>query len=160
MVRQAIVVIVFSSVVVGIASGQAQRPPATLDDLVTEVRAMRAEMNRAAAASVQAQLLAARMTVHELRLSTAGQQLANARQQLAESHIRMSPYLEQLKAAPDRKSEILEPLRRTVHLEEQRNQELRDAEAQLMRLIEAGEGRSNEFNARLADLEQALSRVR
>jgi hypothetical protein len=47
-----------------------------------------------------------------------------------------------------------------VQLEEQRNQELRDAEAQLMRLIEAGEGRLSELNARLADLEQALSWVR
>jgi hypothetical protein len=51
----------------------------------------------------------------------------------------MAPYLEQIKPAFERNSEILAPLRRTVQLEERRNQELRDAEAQLMRLNEAEE---------------------
>src|SRR5262245_48819132 len=58
-------------VVAGAAAGQAQRPAATLDDLVGEVQAMRGEINRAAAASIRTQLLTARMTLQELRLSTA-----------------------------------------------------------------------------------------
>jgi outer membrane murein-binding lipoprotein Lpp len=52
-----------AAAVVSGASGQVQRSPATLDDLVTEVRAMRGEMNRAASASIRAQLLTARMTL-------------------------------------------------------------------------------------------------
>jgi hypothetical protein len=160
MVRQTMVVILLSTLVVGIMSGQAQRSPATLDDLVTEVRSMRAEINRAASASVRAQLLTARMTLQELRLSTAAQQLASVRQQLAESRIRMAPSTDQIKPALETNSQILAPLRYTVQQEQRRNQELRDAEAQLMRLIEADESRWSDFNARLGDLERAAAQLR
>jgi hypothetical protein len=160
MVRQTIGVILISSLVVAITSGQTQRSPATLDDLVAEVRAMRAEINRAATASVRAQLLTARMTLQELRLSTAAQQLASVRQQLAESRIRMAPSTDQIKPALETNSQILAPLRYTVEQEQRRTRELRDAEAQLMRLIEAEEGRWSDFNARLADLERTASQLR
>src|SRR5687767_9473550 len=99
MVRQTVIVVLLSALVVGITSGQAQRPPATFDDLVAEVRSFRADMNRAASANMRAQLLTARMTLQELRLSTAAQQLANIRQQLAESRLRMAPSTDQIKPA-------------------------------------------------------------
>jgi hypothetical protein len=160
MVRQTVIAVLLSTLFAGMTVGQTQRPPATLDDLVAEVRSMRAEMNRAASASIRAQLLAARMTLQELRLSTTAQQLANIRQQLAESRIRMAPSTDQIKPALETNSQILAPLRYTVQQEQRRTQELREEEAQLLRLIESEEGRWSEFNARLTDLERSLSQVR
>jgi chromosome segregation ATPase len=155
--RGIVIGISLAAVVVSVASGQTQRPPATLDDLVTEVRAMRGEMNRAASASIRAQLLTARMTLQELRLSTAAQQLANVRQQLADSRIRLAPSTDQIKPAMETNSQILAPLRYTVQQEQRRTQELRNEEAELMRLVESEEDRWVDFNARLDELERSLS---
>ena len=160
MARRSVVTVLLWLLVVGLTSGQTQRPSATLDDLLIEVRSMRDEMNRAASASIRAQLLAARMTLQELRLSTAAQQLANVRQQLAESRLRMAPSTDQIKPALETNSQILAPLRYTVQQEQRRTQELRNEEAELMRLVESEENRWSEFNARLTDLERALSQVR
>jgi hypothetical protein len=146
--------------VVSGAAGQAQRSPATLDDLVIEVRAMRGEINRAASASIRAQLLTARMTLQELRLSTAAQQLANVRQQLAESRLRLAPSTDQIKPAMETNSQILAPLRYSVQQEQRRTQELRNEEAALMRLVESEEERWIDFNSRLDELERALSQGR
>jgi chromosome segregation ATPase len=146
--------------VVGGVAGQAQRPSATLDDLVAEVRAMRGEINRAATASMRTQLLTARMTLQELRLSTAAQQLANVRQQLADSRIRLAPSTDQIKPAMETNSQILAPLRYTVQQEQRRTQELRNEEAELMRLVESEEERWADFNARLDDVERSLSQGR
>ena len=158
--RGIVIGICLAVVVVGGAAGQAQRSPATLDDLVTEVRTMRAEMNRAASASIRAQLLTARMTLQELRLSTAAQQLANVRQQLADSRIRLAPSTDQIKPAMETNSQILAPLRYTVQQEQRRTQELRNEEAELMRLVESEEDRWVDFNARLDELERSLSQGR
>ena len=148
----------FAVFVVGAVSGQSQRSPATLDDLLTEMRGMRGDINRAASASVRAELLTARVTLQELRLSTAAQQLANVRQQLAESRLRLAPSTEQIKPAMETTSQILAPLRYTVQQEQQRNRVLQNEEAALMRLIQGEENRWTEFNSRLDDLERALSR--
>jgi hypothetical protein len=53
----------------GVASGQGRRPDATLDELVVEVQALRAEMNQAAAASIRAQLLVGRLQMEDQRIS-------------------------------------------------------------------------------------------
>jgi hypothetical protein len=142
--------------VVAGAAGQAQRPVATLDDLVAEVRAMRGEINRAATSSIRTQLITARMTLQELRLSTAAQQLANVRQQMAESRIRLAPSTDQIRPAMETNSQILAPLRYTVQQEQRRTQELRNEEAELMRLVESEESRWVDFNARLDELERSL----
>ena len=141
MTRHMVVVALLTLVVVGVVSGQSQPPPATLDDLLTEIRGMRGDINRAASASVRAELLTARVTLQELRLSTAGQQLANVRQQLAESRLRLAPSTEQIKPAMETNSQILAPLRYTVQQEQQRDRVLQNEEAALTRLIEGEESR-------------------
>lgn len=150
--------VLISIVIIGVVSGQSQRSPATADDLLAEIQAMRAEINRAASASIRAQLLTARVTVQELRVSTAAQQLANVRQQLAESRIRLAPSTDQIKPAQETNSQILAPLRYTVQQEQRRSRELLNEEAELTRMLDGEELRWAEFNARLDDLERALSR--
>ena len=144
--------------IVGAVSGQAQRAPATLDDVLIEIRGMRAEINRAASASVRTQLLVAHMTAEEIRLMTAAQQLAGVRQQLAESRLRLAPSTEQIRPAMETNSQILAPLRHTVQEEQRRNGELQRQEAALSRLIEGEQGRLAEFTSQLNELERALAR--
>src|SRR5687767_6733801 len=55
--------------IAGVATGQGQRPDATLDELVVEVQALRAEMNQAAAASIRAQLLVGRLQMEDQRIA-------------------------------------------------------------------------------------------
>ena len=150
--------VLISFVIIGAVSGQAQRSPASVDDLLAEVQAMRAEINRVASASIRAQLLTARVTVQELRVSTAAQQLANVRQQLAESRIRLAPSTDQIRPAQETSSQILAPLRYTVQQEQRRSRELLNEEAELTRMLDGEETRWAEFNARLDDLERTLSR--
>jgi chromosome segregation ATPase len=160
MVRHVFLALTVALLVAAGVSGQSQRSPATFDDLLSEVRGMRAEINRAASASVRAQLLTARVTLQELRLSTAAQQLANVRQQLAESRLRLAPSTDQIKSALETNSQILAPLRYTVQQEQRRTTELQNEEAELMRLIEGEESRWAEFNSRLDELERVLAATR
>ena len=145
-------------ILIGTASGQAQRATATLDDVVLEIRSMRAEINRAATSSLRTQLLVAQMTAQEIRLMTAAQQLAGVRQQLADSRLRLAPSTDQIKPAMETNSQILAPLRHTVQEERRRNSDLQRQEEVLRRLIEGEQGRLTEFNARLDELERAISR--
>lgn len=70
---------VFLSAVV---SGQPQSRPATLDDFLAEVRALRADLKTTAAASLRAQALVARGTLQEQRLRAVSEELNRARTQL------------------------------------------------------------------------------
>ena len=67
----------------GVASGQAQRPDATLDELVVEVQALRAEMNQAASASIRAQLLVGRLQMEDQRIAGVVRELDAVQAELA-----------------------------------------------------------------------------
>src|SRR5262245_23149863 len=60
-------VAVVSAVAVG--SGQAQRGPATMDDLLVEIRGLRADLAQTAGANTRMQLLVARLTIQEQRVN-------------------------------------------------------------------------------------------
>jgi hypothetical protein len=66
-----------------VASGQAHRPDATLDELVVEVQALRAEMNQAAAASIRAQLLVGRLQMEDQRISGVVREMESVQADLA-----------------------------------------------------------------------------
>jgi hypothetical protein len=57
--------LVIGYILAGVASGQTPRPAATLDDLVAEVRALRTEIQQVATTSIQAQLLATRLSLQD-----------------------------------------------------------------------------------------------
>jgi chromosome segregation ATPase len=154
--RHLALVSVAAVVLASVVWGQQQQRPATLDDLVAEVRGLRAEIKRAATDSIRTQLLTARLTSHEVRISTLGQQLENVRQQLAESRLTLAPFADQLKVAQESNSQILAPLRNTLEQVQSRDKVLRAQETELTRLIESEEDRWVDFNARLDEIERAL----
>src|SRR5687768_2928 len=69
--------------VMAVATAQAQREPASTDDLLTEVRGLRSEINEAAGASIRAQLLVARLQLQEHRITTLAGQLEEIRRMLS-----------------------------------------------------------------------------
>src|SRR5262245_38447217 len=66
-----------------VAAGQAQRTPATLDDVVNEVRALRADLRQANGVTARMQLLTARLSLQEQRITVLANQRADVSARLA-----------------------------------------------------------------------------
>lgn len=74
--------------VVGVTAGlagQAQRREATLDDVITEIRQLRADLKATAQAGVRAQALLSRSALQEQRLRAVSDNLNRARAELKEA---------------------------------------------------------------------------
>lgn len=152
-------IVLVGAAVIGLGTylaGQPQRP-GTIDDLLTEVRALRGDLKQAAAVGLRAQLVSARLTLQEARLTSLTQQLAAVRQQMADNQFRLAPFAEQLQQAQTTNSQILAPLRNIMDQVTRRDQELRSQESELARLIASEESRWSDFNARLDEMERALA---
>src|SRR5262245_26659226 len=59
--------------------GQAERSSATLDDLLSEIRGLRADLGQQSSATLRTQLLVARLTLQEQRINALGGQLNETR---------------------------------------------------------------------------------
>jgi hypothetical protein len=151
-------VLIVGIIAMALVSAQQQQQPATLTDLLTELRGLRGEVREAAVNSMRAQLLMARLALQEGRLGSLSQQLAGVRQQLSESQIALAPFAAQLKQAQEVNSELLTPLRNMIEQHQRRDRELRAREAELSALISAEENRWMDFNSRLDEIERSLSR--
>ena len=66
-----------AAAVATIAFGQTLRNPATMDDLLAELRGLRADLSHAAAANMRMQSLVARLSLQEQRINTLGRQLTD-----------------------------------------------------------------------------------
>lgn len=137
--------------------GQPSQRPATNDDLLAEIRGLRADMKRSAETTLRAQLLIARMALQEGRVSSLAQQLASVRQQLSESQLTLAPFAAQLKQAQETNSQILTPLRNTLEQVQRRERELRAQEIELSRLIAAEEARWLDLQSGLEEVERSLA---
>jgi chromosome segregation ATPase len=155
--QPAILAFVLAIVVTSIVAGQQQQRAATTDDLLTELRGLRTDMNHAAENTIRTQLLTARLTLQEGRLSALALQLNNVRQQLAQSQLTLAPFAAQLKQAQESNSEILTPLRNMVEQVQKRDRELRAQETELDRLVASEQNRWTDFNSRLDDIERTLA---
>jgi uncharacterized coiled-coil protein SlyX len=144
------------SVVVAVHLQAQGQKPASLDDLLGEVRGLRAEINRAAAASMRMQSLLARLSLQEARIASLSRQLSDARQQLTATQLGLAPLTEQLKQFGN--VSALGPAFKTMYEQGQRTErELLDRTAALEGQIAEEQGRWLEFNAGLDELERALA---
>ena len=156
-------------VVVGLVAASAQSSrPATLDDLVVEVRGLRAELTQAASASMRMQLFVARLSLQEQRITSLSRQLTDVQRELADvTRLRESTAF-QLKGAEkappadlpaDQIKEYQEHMARvkaTFVQHQQREQLLRNQEIEIAAMIATEQSRWQEFNGRLDDLERSL----
>lgn len=150
-----------------VASGQAHRPDATLDELVVEVQAMRAEMNQAAAASIRAQLLVGRLQMEDQRIAGLVRELdavqadlaANA-QVRAESAGKLKSLEEAvIGATSDVREDAdkqLAAARAAAQQTDRRQQLLKQRESALARELQEEQARWQDINARLENFEQLI----
>jgi chromosome segregation ATPase len=157
----------------GMVSGQTARPTATLDDLLAEVRGLRAEINHVAAASIRAQLLVTRLSLQEQRIRTLADGLAEAQRMLRTSgadrrarsaHLeRLEDTLRDATASSSGRGDLeamLRHVREGVDRSGREEQALRAQEQELLKTLSAEETLWLDFNSRLAELERALPPTR
>jgi hypothetical protein len=160
------------------AHGQPERRAATLDDVVNELRALRADLNQSSSIGVRGQLLTARLTLQEQRIHALGQELVGVQARLdaaTKERGDMELRSRQMAAALDvfsggrRNADPQPPPEAIKQFEAERAQveaQLADMQAREQRiraeateisnLIAAEQGRWSDFNSRLDDLERSL----
>lgn len=177
--------IVVAALVIVVATVMSAQGPATtpaqpgIPELLTEVRALRAELNQVAAASMRMQLLVARLTLQEQRIAAAGRELVAVQSSLSAAmkdrsnteselgRLKDEPFGDYMPFAaslpPEMRHQMELALQRQLSdLKEQlprqlaREQELRTQESELLAVVSAEQGRWMDFNGRLDELERSL----
>ena len=152
-----------------IASGQAQRGPATLDDVVSEIRGLRADLRQTTRASTQMQLLTARLQLQEQRLAVLSNQRNDVSARLVAATGQRADAERELQGLEDMKTRNeelripraeLERMERDTRgrfaLRRDAEQQLRAQESQLSTEIANEQNRWQDFNNRLDELERSL----
>ena len=150
-------------------AGLGGQPTAGLADLLAEVRGLRADLNQAAGASMRAQLLVARLTLQEQRITTLGKELTELQAQLQTAVNRRSTLEIESKALDDAATAGSIPFEQRKDVEAQvrenkaalalaqrTEQQLRGQESELSGVIAGEQNRWSDFNARLDEIERSL----
>jgi hypothetical protein len=171
----AIATLIMVGVATALSAQSSQVQPAArseMVDLLTEVRELRAELSRAATTSIRMQVLVARVTLQEQRITSLGRQISDVQSQLAtamkerlevESQIKLllpelsapaGPIPEEVRKQT---AGVENVLKTTLAQRLAREQQLRAQEAELTGFISNEQGRWTEFNIRLDELERSLA---
>jgi len=157
-------------VVVSVISGQSQRSPATMDDLLLEMRGLRADLAQSSSGSLRAQLVMGRAQVQEQRMAALRRELIDIQFQLrvatqqrertdalaldVEQGIRSGNLgTDRIRQLERELADVKDRLVREQRLE----QELRYKEGELATTLATEQNRWSDFNSRLDELERALS---
>ena len=152
-------------------SGQERQPATPTDELLAEVRALRADINNAAKSQMRAQLLGMRLQLQEQRIGVVSRQLAEVQERLRANGQTQTTLAAQLKmfpwadAAPQGDAEegfaqILAPFKGHQVELERTDQRLKNEEADLQRLLAVEQSRWAGFNAQIEELERAAAAAR
>jgi hypothetical protein len=153
-------------------SGQAAQPaPARtqMDELLAEVRAIRADLDRAAATSLRGQLLGMRLQLQEQRISTIARQLSDVQQRLRDNAQTRASMLGPLKmfagmkepGQPEKPDEanmmkmFLGPLKEQLAALDKSDAELKAEESMLTGQLHDEQNRWTAFNAQIEEMERA-----
>lgn len=150
-------------------AGQTQRQPATLDDLVNEVRGLRSDLQRTSGATARMQLLTARLSLQEQRLGVLANQrqvvvtklMEETRQRMdAEAQLARFESNDMKNLPPELPREpfegIVREFKRTVAMHRDAEQQFRTQDSQLSAEIANEQNRWLDFNGRLDELERSL----
>jgi len=165
----AILGIVAALVLAASVSGQGRQPATPTDELLTEVRALRADINNAAKSEMRAQLLGMRLQLQEQRIGVVSGQLAEVQERLRANAQTQATLASQLKvfpwaadAAPQYEvaegfAQILAPFKAQQAELERADQRLKNEEAELQRQLAVEQSRWAGFNAQIEELERAAA---
>ena len=139
------------------------------EELLAEVRGLRADFQQVAKVSVQAQLLVARLQLQEQRINVVAGQLREVRQLVGIKESGQIPMKGQLKGLEDsirsanvsveqqREMETMIPMIKAQIAQMQKEaQELRVQETELSNQLTSEQGRWLDFNSRLDEMERLL----
>lgn len=151
------------------ASAQSAPPGDPLRELLTEVRALRMAVERAATVGTRLQVLVARVQLQEQRISDLSTRLAGVRSELRNIETGTGPMAAQLERFEEAIAETRDPeerraaeqqvamIKAQVDALERRRQELMADEAFLSQQLSMEQGRWTDFNDRLEQLERDLT---
>ena len=159
-----------AATLVAVVSAQANRPQGDgMDQLLSEVRGLRSELAQAAGASMRMQLLLARLSLQEQRITALNRQASELQQQLSSvtrgrtasgEHLERLSTLVQSGAIPAPEQKDIEyevsALKMRISEQQQEEQRLQNQVAEVSRVIAAEQGHWMDFNSRLDELERAL----
>lgn len=152
-------------------SGQGRQPAAPTDELLAEVRALRADINSAARTAMRAQLLGMRLQLQEQRIGAISRQVTDVQERLranGQAHIaltgqsKMFPWVDsdQQDKAGEGFAQLLAPFKAHIAELEIADQKLKSEEAELRRVLAAEQTRWTAFNAQIEELERAAVATR
>jgi chromosome segregation ATPase len=135
--------------------------PASMDELVAEVRALRSDIQQLADSSIRAQLLVARLQVQEQRITGIARQLAETEEQIRALEGARNPFLSQMlknfetqtPGNPDEPNPLA-GLKAQLEKFENGDPVLKERQASLSRLLAEEQARWVSFNTQLEELEQ------
>jgi chromosome segregation ATPase len=136
--------------------------PATLDDVVAEVRALRADMLELQEASVRAQLLVARLQVQEQRIAGIARDLAQTEEQIRGLEAARNPFADEMlkdlskESAKPEEAEFAAALRAQLEKLQNGDPVLKERRDSLTQLLAEEQARWTAFNAQLEALERKL----
>lgn len=164
-----VAVLLMAVISVTSAQGTAGQPQSGIPELLAEVRALRAEINQVAGASMRMQLLLARLTLQEQRIASLGRQVAEVQEQLRTASRERSDTEARLRQVEDlrRSGKLRVDDEQAIAYEAKevsgrlaaqttREAQLRGQESELLAALAAEQSRWTDFNARLDELERAL----
>lgn len=137
--------------------------PASLDDVVAEVRALRAEIRQANESGLRAQLLVARLQVEEQRIAGLARQLSETEQQMRALEGARNPWLEQMVKEFDKnppapgEPDMMAGLRAQLEKIQNGDPVLTERQATLSRQLADEQARWVAFNAQLEALEKSVT---
>jgi septal ring factor EnvC (AmiA/AmiB activator) len=161
-------VVLASGMVVALAGqgSSAQTGSASSDgQLLAEVRALRAELDEVARASMRAQILGMRLQLQEQRIAGLGRQLNDVQEKVRANERARAPMTAglkmlnaQVKDANDagEVDHIVQPLKAQVDALDRDDQQLKGQEAEILRLLSEEQSRWSSFNAQIEELERAM----
>jgi vacuolar-type H+-ATPase subunit I/STV1 len=147
-------------------SGQTPAAPsrqASMDDLVTEVRALRADIQHLGDASIRAQLLVARLQVQEQRIAGIARQLSETEEQIRALEGARNPFLaemlKQFDKEPAEPGEVNLFAGMKAQLEKLENGDpvLKERQSTLSRQLSEEQARWIAYNAQLEELERLVT---
>jgi chromosome segregation ATPase len=161
------VVAVLLVTVAAVVGAQPERKAATLDDLLTEMRGLRADLAQTAGANMRMQLLTARLSLQEQRIAVLANQRADLLAQLAAAareRVEIEMRVKRLQGSmqdvgPQMRAEVEAALKgdaQRLSESAKAEQQLRVQQTDLDAMIASEQGRWQDFNGRLDDLERSL----
>jgi len=138
------------------------------DELLAEVRGLRADLNRLIRTSVRSQLLTARLQLEEQRILAVSRQLADVQNALSAIRLGLADSDARIRGMEDAAARTIgsaeqRAIQQQVALEKSANEDKRRGEqaliaqeAELLGIVNSDRARWAEFNERLEALEQSL----